>query len=75
MGTEGWMEFVHLGCGLHACIVRNELNSNNPKKLNYSLVQTAEQNKDMFSTRKIQRADQVRKPHVKIGQTGVQSLM
>ena len=68
------MEIVRLGCGLHACDVRDNLKSSNPKVLNYSLVQTVDQNKDMFYTMKIQRDNQVRKLRMKIVRSGLQSF-
>ena len=60
MANEGWIEFVRLGCGLHAHDVRNKLNYDKPKFINYSLAQNMDQNKNMCSAIKIQRADQVK---------------
>ena len=71
IGDKDWMEFVPLGCSLHACDVKDKLNFCNPKFLTYSLEQTACENEDTFSTRQIQCANQIRKLHAKIGRLGV----
>ena len=55
-----WMAFLSLGCGMHAHDITTKLNSNSPKFINYSFLQTVEDNKNMLSARQIKRAHQVR---------------